>query len=434
MIKDISLFKVMKTIFWPNVANKLYHYSLWLISLIISLGAIVYYFYALNWLGLVISLILSLTIFKLLTKYQSLANTANYSQTGYNQPQKNPQELRAYLLLVLYLISQIILYFYLLSARSGRPLISPWEVVNDNFFIAYGVSTLFIIIILFKKYFSSTFRLIIISVHYFLALAIAIGVYRLGYGFDPFIHQAALELIDLQGFILPKTPYYLGQYSLIITLHKISSLKIAELSVFLVPVLAALSLPITIYRFLKNETLNLGAAPRLIGVLLISSLLIRPFIITTPQNLSYLFLILSIFNSLDRKNRVSAWLTALASAAIHPLTGLPALIWIIWVSLHELNYFRQLKNNQRQKYLRYGASFLLAISLPLVLYLGGGGKFHLKNINNWLLEKYNTLIGHPGLFGAENIFLNLVYFLINNYQIVLLIGLLGIVIFYYRKD
>lgn len=428
MIKDISLFKIMKTITYLKMVNKLYHYSIWLISLIISLGAGIYYFYALNWLGLIISLILSLIVFRLLTKYRPLLD-----DSASNRSEKNPHKSTAYLLLIPYLISQIILYFYLLSARSGRPLISPWEVVNNNFFIIYGISTLLLIIILSKKYFTSIFRLILISTHYFLALIVTACVYKIGYGFDPFIHRAALELIDLQGFVLPKTPYYLGQYSLIITLHKISFLKIAWLNIFLVPVLAALYLPATIYRFLKQKTATQNIILNLSSILLVSSLLIKPFIITTPQNLSYLFLILSIFNSLDKKTRISAWLTALASAAIHPLTGLPALIWMTWISLRELNYFYQPENNQHQKYLKYGISFLLATILPFVLYLGGGAKFHLGNINDWLEEKYSTLIGSPGLFGAENIFLNLTYFLINNYQLVLMAGLLSVVIFYSRN-
>lgn len=419
----------MPTIFRSITAEKLYHYSLWIISLIISFGALVYYFYALNWLGLIISLVISLSVFCLLTRHSPLLE--NPSDNFSNKPSI---KLRAYLILLFYTISQTILYYYLLNAQSERALLSPWEVINYNFFILFSVGVGLLIIILSKEYFSRAVGITLISIHSFLSLVIAAFIFKIGYGFDPFIHRAALELIDYQGYILPKTPYYLGQYSLIIILHKISTCSIGWLNTFLVPILASIFLPLTIYRFLKHENYFLNISFNLTSIFLISGLLIKPFIITTPQNLSYIFLIICIFNSLNKKNIVTAWLTALASAAIHPLTGLPALIWISWTGLREQKHFNQFNNNSHYKYLKYSASFLLATTLPLVLYLGSGAQLHLKNITSWLWEIYNTFIGAPGLFGSENIFLNLGYFLINNFQLILVTGLVFITIIRQKKS
>ena len=80
--------------------------------------------------------------------------------------------------------------------------------------------------ILLQKKLSATGKLFILSAHYLLSFSVAAIVYKIGYGFDPFIHQATMELIDKKGVVTPKPFYYLGEYGLIVIFHKLTGISI----------------------------------------------------------------------------------------------------------------------------------------------------------------------------------------------------------------
>ena len=64
--------------------------------------------------------------------------------------------------------------------------------------------------------------LVLSSLHLLLTFSVANIIFPLGFGFDPFIHQATEKHILDFGFILPKKLYYIGQYVLVGFLSKIS--------------------------------------------------------------------------------------------------------------------------------------------------------------------------------------------------------------------
>ena len=141
-----------------------------------------------------------------------------------------------------------------------------------------------------------------------------------------------MELIDQTGLVTPKPFYYLGQHGLIIIFHKLTGLSIYALNKFLVPVLAALFLPLAIYRFTNQ---NIQDKSSWLTVLFVLALTFSPFILSTPQNLSYLFLILAITFGLTENGLVWSLILSLATLAIHPLTGIPAIIWWLFLALNE---------------------------------------------------------------------------------------------------
>lgn len=402
------------------------------LAIFITISALVYYFYALTWLGLILSIILSI-ISIIYLKKQGWLNLKQPDQalTAPDKKIKNNYLTRAVILSYLFFLVAALLE--LISARSGRPLISPWEVVNEIFFFFYALASILLIVIIAQTQVSRQWKLAFISGHYLVSLGIAVIVYKIGYGFDPFIHQAAMETIAQQGLISPKTPYYLGQYSLIVSLHKIFGLSVAFLNTVLVPLAAACLLPPTIFNFINKlqkkispteEKINLNSE----NINLLASLIILVFswplfIVTTPQNFSYIFIILSVLSGLTEARPHKAVIFAIAAAAIHPISGIPAIIWGSWLAL-------------RKKLDKISSGLILsagALILPLALFIRSGAKtinlnFSWKNI--YLpLEK----MWHLGSAGREDFIINLIYFLEKNQTAIIVFCItLGAIAFYHH--
>ena len=208
--------------------NKLTNNLVFFISFLMIFSALIYYVYALNWLGIFLSVFLAIISIIFLNKYFP---DLIQKETPENNEVINWQFKQANFLLFLawgiFLGAALV---ELLIARSARPLITPWEVVSPRFFFFFILSSGLLWFIVLKNSFTKKFKLSLISVHYFLILIVAVIVYKIGYGFDPFIHEATINLIVQNGVVTPKTPYYLGQYGFIVILNKCLGLSIALLN------------------------------------------------------------------------------------------------------------------------------------------------------------------------------------------------------------
>jgi len=392
--------------------NKILKYILIIICLLSSIGAIVYFFYELNNFGVFLILLFSTIIFIIILLLEKKYNK--------NKDFKNIKELNSLLLLKSFYLVIILSCFYILyNNRISEAIISPWQVLPNYFFILYALSIFILIIISIK---SKKQIIWLISIHYFLSFSIAIIVYKLGYGFDPFIHNATMELIDKNGFVEPKPFYYLGQYSFIIILHKISFLPIALINKFLTPVLVSIYLPILLKSVLKkyfnnNKNINLT----------IITLLIIPFgffISTTPQSLAYLFLILTLLYGLICKSifdLIIIYLLAFTALFIQPIAGIPAIIFTLFLTIYHSD-FKKIKN-----IFYIIISFFSIISLPLAF---------------WFIEKNNTTVNTnlekiqfftknliPKIPNSENFILNFIYlYAFNLKYIISFIVIAGIII------
>lgn len=405
----------------PNILE----YILLTISLIIIYGAGVYYLYALNWAGVIITIILviaSLYFLRGRLPYDQIyQENILESKIKTNFFKKNWRE-------IIYCLSYLISLIILISSRSDRALISPWQVVNPIFFAGYFLCSLILVVILLQKKLSATGKLFILSAHYLLSFSVAAIVYKIGYGFDPFIHQATMELIDKKGVVTPKPFYYLGEYGLIVIFHKLTGISIYFLNKFIVPVLAAIFLPLAVFRFTDQNIHNRSSW---LTVLFILSLTFSPFILSTPQNLSYLFLILAITFGLTKEGLPWSFILALATLAIHPLTGIPALIW--WLVLLLDKYAPQIKVKTYKilKKLLFAAG---ALVLPLALFISGGSD--IKKIS-WnllsVIDPIKNLFINLNSAGQENWLLNFVYFFSYNYNLWLILIIGASLFFFYRR-
>jgi len=402
-----------------NIVNSL----LIFICLISIFGGLVYRFYSLNELGLIISLILAVISFIIIQYFYIISN----KKTRWLKPEKQDNDkfkLINFIFLALYLTFLLSGFYILFSHQTTNAIVSPWQVVPKYFFIFYTLATLFLI---GNCVFNKKFALTLIMFHYFLSFSVALIIYKLGYGYDSFIHQATEDLIDKTGAVDPKPLYYLGQYALVVIFNKITTLPIVLLDKFMLPVLAAIFLPITLWRVLKTwfDSVKLN-------LILILTLLILSFpflIVTTPQNLAYLFLILVILLGLNCKKLCDfliILLLSLTAAIIHPIAGIPALLFSAFLAIY---------HSDQAKIKKYGYPLLAVITifiLPTVFYFLNRKIVSAAPGDN-LAQSINSLT--LNIPGQENFILNFIYLYGFNLKfIIILFALSGIFIAWKNRE
>lgn len=404
-----------------KILLKLEENSLIAISLIMIWGALVYYFYSLNWLGVIITLILSAGSFYFKSKFWP--DNSESQNNNKIIPQKS--FFLTYWPIFIYGLLIISAFTLLSKGISDTALISPWLLVSKKFFWVYGLATAWLFFVLNRRL-TANIKLWLLRLHYFLALSIAIIVYKIGYGFDPFIHQATMELIDKKGYVDPKPLYYLGQYSLIVIIHKLSGVSIYLLNKILVPLLAALFLPGAILSFIKSHGETKKASMIVLALL---ALPLNLFILSTPQNLTYLWLLLIIFYSLSNKSNYLPALLGLATLSIHPLSGLPALFF---VALYELLKIKDHLKTFWYKFYNIALWFGATISLPLSFAVVTGQSWQNLSISfSRLLQVFN--ISHTST-NLSNFVLNFPYLLNNNWLFIFIILTITGFIIWFKKN
>jgi len=408
-----------------NLTNKISEYFILAISLIAFWGGLVYRLYKLNFIGIIISLILVIISIIIIQLLFSKGNQGKSIKKYFNSGAKNKishnkfGNFLKFFLPVLYLFLFASCFYLFFVNSTTQAIISPWQVLPNYFFIFFLLASFLLLIIISTSHRLSLFFIIL---HYFLSFSVAIFIYKIGYGFDPFIHGAAMKLISETGAIDPKPFYYLGQYSLIIILHKLFFLPIVWLNKLLVPVLAAIFLPLSI-----NEALSSWFKNKIKINLTLLFFLILPFsffIITTPQNLAYFFLLLIIIKGLYCKNMFNLMVIfALSGAALltHPIAGIPALLFSFMIAV----YYSDIKKYKKNL---YRIIFIFsAAALPLAFF------FLENNIFNTGAGAINSTAGIsiPGFSvpGKENFILNFIYLIKNNFLFIFLILIIfGIII------
>ncbi|MFH1522653.1 MAG: hypothetical protein ABIE43_02425 [Patescibacteria group bacterium] len=390
-------------------------------------------------MGIVISLFLAIISFILLQLYSKIIHKPFFCDDGLtynNMPPDKKHTAIYYILFTAYCLLFTVSIYILFKSQTTEAIISPWQVIPSYFFLFYGLATAIIITIILHgsnnlaiKQFNYL-TIFLISLHYFLSFSIALIIYKIGYGFDPFIHQATVDLINKTGAVEPKTFYYLGQYSLVVILHKITTLSLVWLDKLLVPILAAIFLPITFFQFLekwfKDKTTNF---------LLLITLLLLPFsffIVTNPQNLAFLFLIITIFLGLacsSTTELIIVYLLALTSLVIHPLAGIPALLFALALTVYHSD------KAKLKKYLFFLIYSLSAITLPLAFYFLG--KNQITNLNDLAVQTGSEKLSNLKKLimpGQENFILNFIYLYSFNIKFIIgILALAGLIIYLFHN-
>ena len=420
---------------------KILYYLLINFSLFSIIGAFIYKIYKLNNFTIILTIILSQIIILIIPYFSKKfnINIDNYLKieantiNGFNFNNKIiKKNLNKYKFIFVYILIFFVEIFILINSQTKEAVISPWEKINFLFLFLY---TLLSFIIILNIYFKKDHSLILIILHTFLSFSIIAIIYKIGYGFDYFVHNASLDIIKERGILEPKPFYYLGHYALIIILNKITLIPIYILNKFLIPVLASIYFPLLLFRankeWLKNKSLFLFS---ILGLLMI------PFSFLTlsnPQNLAYLYLIFAILIGFVSKNYLDLFLLyifSLASLSVHPIAGIPALFYAFLITIHHSDL-------KLKKHLYRIILILNAISLPLAfLFLGdkdasqAGTSLETSAQSEGLLQSFYSFfkLKNPN---SEDFLLNFAYIYIFNlkFLLALIIGL-GIFVAIKNKD
>lgn len=357
------------------------------------MGSVFYWLYGLNFFGRIATLLGTAIIYFIIYRNRPLSQAKSINYYHWNWPNL--------LLLTLLIFSGLYLYFH----RSQLPLQTPWSEVNFLFWLAYG---LIAILGLFFSRFKCPLKIFNIKLWWLITFGIASFIYFSSFGFDPFIHQAAEKTIASQGIIEPKTPYYIGQYSLVVLINWLTKIDISLIERWLLPLLISFFLPTLIINWFKASNLEEKNKELLIWLLPILGWPI--FIVTNPQNCAYFFLLSTVLlATTSSKNKTLLWLTALASLSCQPLAGLPALTIATLKTAKETNWSLRIK-----KLITLAGLSLSLIILPLSFWYANW-----QQTGSWLLnyppvsEFLNWLtnfIAWSNLWpNQENIWLNFIY-------------------------
>ena len=361
--------------FWQRLFGPLFLIAGWAL-----IGAMIYYFYALtDFIVLFLLLILPVGLIPYCHLFKKKIDewpSGQLEAVPLIEPNTRPANRWAWLVLLI----DSYLFYYLFTNATIAAVNSPWLFVNGKFFIYFLVATLFLLLFINRTQ-SSLLSFLTIFIHSFLMLTVALIVYKLGYGFDPFIHRVAENHIAQYGFILPKTLYYLGQYTLVVMLAKLTILPLGLIDKILLPLLEAMMLPPLIFLALRHG-LRLERPAARLGSLLFFLIPFGSMIATTPQDLANFFaLTLLLFGALFLTTRLVPWwlplLLTLTVLAIHPLTGLPMLIFYGLMMI-----LGGLKNKTRQIYLIIPLFLVGLFLLPIAFLLFAKAQFHLSSLRD----------------------------------------------------
>lgn len=251
-----------------------------------------------------------------------------FHQTWKEHKHKIPRSV--FVGMAILLLTSAILTQKLASSGITDAVRSPWERLDGSILLLFGISAL----LLFAMLIGGKQRALLLpasSVVLFLFIALALLVFPIGYGFDSFIHRATEQHIAQFGTITPKPFYYIGQYALVLFLHHGFLFPIDIADAFVLPVLTAVLLPMAWYSAAVHITKKRDlATTTLIGLFFIP---LSSFIVTTPQGLANLLTLLLILSSvpyLFESERPRLWfpaLLALLTLIVHPIAGLPAVLY-----------------------------------------------------------------------------------------------------------
>ncbi|NCD00489.1 hypothetical protein EOL94_00080 [bacterium] len=404
-----------------KTTGKLYTFSLIFLSFLIIFGSIIYYFFNFKLVWQLITLILaissSITFYKKIFK-EKINN--KYKEIEDKIDDKKKKRIKNLFFKnkynIIFIFSLIVSLFYILLSRSGQALSSPWDFSQLNLFLFLFITILSLLILNVRK---NKNKLLFTTLFLLLIFNIGTIIYKLGFGFDPFIHEASIKAIKKLGAIEPKNFYYIGQYVLILISNTLLKIPISFSSQFLIPILSAIFIPFSFLSFNKNKD----------NYIVLLTLLIIPFsifTISTPQSLAYLFLILSIIfqTNFKKENIFLSTLLSFSALFIHPIAGLPAL------AINFLYILKKYKENLKSylyKTLNIITIFLTAIILPVSFLFINDGKFSKFNFQNF------NFINKINLANTENIFLNLNYFFNFNFNLFLLILIILSLMLWFRK-
>ena len=415
-----------------SILSKIILGILMMISYLMILGSSFYYLFILSDLAIALILVLAPMFLGLKLVKSPLLIKVNRIDFSF-------QSIIKIILLIVYLFLISKQYHYILSKATTLSINSPWQVLSTNIFLLYGLTTLVLILLLFLS--KKGINLILLSLHYLFSFSIIILIFKLGFGYDPYLHQASEKLIMDTGTFLPKPFYYIGQYSLVVILSKIFAQSVEFFDRLLVPIIAAISLPTVIYQSLKDN-FNVQNNTILVSVLLFLLIPFSNFTYTTPQSLANILVLITIFLTISFinnhfRNFGALFILALATCFVHPLSGLPLMIFVGLTGLFYGLKSRNLFKNVFKNIVFWIVTGFSCFALPIAFYLYSLiKKLDVSGLEQMTSQNLLINLAPNQIFWPRFISIfDLVYLYVRNINLMLIVvSLIGLIfVIYYRQ-
>ncbi len=314
---------------------------------------------------------------------------------------------------------------------------SIWERLPSGLFILFFLACALTFALLWRGK-ERALSLTLVSALVLATITVVAIAFPVGYGFDSFIHKATEGHLAQYGTISPKPFYYIGQYALVLLAHHGFLIPIDIADTFLVPILAALLLPMAWYyaavHILRKKRV---ASMTLMGLFLLP---LSQFIVTTPQALANLWTLLLILASVpyllehEHPRLRALVLGAVATTLIHPIAGIPALLYFMFLATDpsRTNPRTPVLNRVTRALLILFASIVLPLSFVVNAFISGqplGINWSALDPITWL-SSLNLTVFFENRFDP---LLDLVYLYGLNAGIILLL-LAGFAWVEYRKE
>ncbi len=212
-------------------------------------------------------------------------------------------------------------------SRTDRAIASPWEVLPVSIFPLFWLSLS--LLLLLADRLSASLRRALWVVQSGIAFGTSLVVYRLGFGFDPFIHQAAVRALVEHGRIELTSILYVGQYAVEAGLTRVTGVPSAWIDRLLVPLLSVGLVGVLIPRL--RRAWDGGRSS--VSTWAMFLLPFQPFTFSVPYHLTYLGLLFVVF-ALPSLVLGSGWplagLLLAWMALVHPLLAIPAGVLVLF--------------------------------------------------------------------------------------------------------
>jgi len=264
------------------------------------------------------------------------------NEAGFPAPRSIPKLVLGVVLLCIAVPLFIMTIRGTASVQTGASILTPWSILPE--YTLLSIASLWLLLVLSTIFVRSR---LLSALHASLSLfsitSITPLIYKIGFGFDGFLHIASERVLLSTGTLTPKPLYYIGQYVFTTWLSRLFTMPIESVDRWLLPVLTAILLPLILFLIQKPSDKSNREPSRdslVYAFLLLPLLSFAPFIATTPQYFSYLLSIsalLLLFGVLNTRTVhplapliLSAW-----ALAVHPLAGLPILFVTLAVLVSE---------------------------------------------------------------------------------------------------
>lgn len=298
------------------------------------------------------------------------------------------------------ILTSFLIIILLWISQTDEAIASPWQAVTPIIFLLYAFASTCTVCV--ARMAPSRWSLPILMVFGVATFGVSLIIYKLGFGYDPFVHQATEQHILEHGFIFPKQPMYIGQYVSVVLLSWLTALSIHLVDRILVPFLSTLVMIPMIFTAFRYGWMKKIKQPAL-ALLALFLIPVGYFAFSVPFNLALLALVLIIgFFPLADEPRVK-WLIAslgCVSIAIHPLIGIPTILLAIIAICKKF------------------PAWLLAICIPIFLFIAFSIYFHLQGASiiwpsmNQAMNAFTALFGNPYELARGPLYLAILYALL----------------------